>query len=360
MWDLALLSSGLALALLPLVPALHEWRRGRDAAPLQVVRRQDTNIRHFAESFARLTAAVLAEHGVDCREPRGTFTAVTPRGEPFSFIDGAGEVQLSTAEARTREIDRLLFCCGRLRLPGEVLYHRGVSAGELVVEPRAICHSLLARGALWLGGESIVARWLHAGGPLHVARDCRLYSRASSDSEMTLERGVRFERLNAPVIRFGHEPSPGPPPFARDRNEWLPPRCGHLDPRTLLTEAEVRMPAGSRLDFNLVSRRRVFVGAGSLVTGSIKARGLLELGEGAVVRGSVVSNGRLHIRAGCAVTGPVIAEREVVIDPGAVIGARGLRTTVTAPRILVAEGARVSGSIWARELARVVPARRRL
>lgn len=353
----ALLALGILLTLLPLIPALVEWRLKRDAEPLQVVRRQDTNIRHFAESFARFAAATLERHGVDCRGDHPGLQGVTDKGEPFVFLGPGDTLSLSPRERRAGEVDRLVFACGQRHLPGDRVYRRGIGGRDLVLGRRAICHSVLAEGSLILEDECVIARWLHAHGPLRVGPNCRLYSRASCDSLMTLAVGVHFERVNAPVIRCGppRDSVTPRPDFARNRQPWLPPEPRvHLDAGTVLVERRrLEVPAGVRVPASLVSRGTLTLARDTLVTGALKARGALVLGERCIVRGALVSAGRVHIRAGCVVTGPIVAEREVVIEAGTVVGAAHLRTTITAPRVTLCSGVRVSGSVWARDGADV-------
>ena len=48
---LVLCAATLLLGLLPFLPALLEWRRKTDVAPLRIARERDVDIRHFARGF---------------------------------------------------------------------------------------------------------------------------------------------------------------------------------------------------------------------------------------------------------------------------------------------------------------------
>ena len=54
-----LLISVLLIMCLPFLPAVHEWLRPSDVAPLPVRRNEINNLRYFADSF-RLTIAAMA------------------------------------------------------------------------------------------------------------------------------------------------------------------------------------------------------------------------------------------------------------------------------------------------------------
>jgi hypothetical protein len=62
----------------------------------------------------------------------------------------------------------------------------------------------------------------------------------------------------------------------------------------------------------------------------------------------------MHIGRNCSIHGPIIAEREITIERGTQCGAAEFPTTVCAPRIIAEEGVVVFGTLWVRELGRVV------
>ena len=65
-----------ALFLLPLLPALVEWRTRRDAQPLKVVRDYDGNIKHFANRFRQFLSEQFAELAQAAGAPRALGTAL--------------------------------------------------------------------------------------------------------------------------------------------------------------------------------------------------------------------------------------------------------------------------------------------
>jgi predicted acyltransferase (DUF342 family) len=104
---------------------------------------------------------------------------------------------------------------------------------------------------------------------------------------------------------------------------------------------------------HIVATGRVAIGDSVLVLGSVKARKEVEIGSGTLVEGTVVCRGRMSIAQRCYIKGPVLSEQEIVIGADTQVGTPASPTTVSAPRIRIAPGARVYGSIWARETGEV-------
>ena len=68
---------------------------------------------------------------------------------------------------------------------------------------------------------------------------------------------------------------------------------------------------------------------------------------GVQVDGSVVAQGDVLVGAGSAVGGSVMSETAVVLGPGCTIGTPERHATVCAPRIEIALGVVVHGTVWA-------------
>jgi predicted acyltransferase (DUF342 family) len=98
---------------------------------------------------------------------------------------------------------------------------------------------------------------------------------------------------------------------------------------------------------DLVCQGDLALGARCHVRGSLKAYGDLGLGPGVRVEGSVVAQGDVLVGAGTQVVGSVLSETAVVLGPGCTIGTPERHATVCAPRIEVALGVVVHGTIWA-------------
>lgn len=91
----------------------------------------------------------------------------------------------------------------------------------------------------------------------------------------------------------------------------------------------------------------------SSVLGSVKANGEVRLHERTTVDGSLVSTKTIHVGADSFVKGPVISEHEIRIGTGVQIGIPGTPTTISAPKIHLAPGSVLHGTVWARVEGRV-------
>jgi cytoskeletal protein CcmA (bactofilin family) len=96
----------------------------------------------------------------------------------------------------------------------------------------------------------------------------------------------------------------------------------------------------------------LLLGAGSQVGGSLKAHGHVAADDGCRIQGHVVAVGRIELGERCAVRGSLISETAIVLGPGCRIGAPEFPATVSAPRIDVAPGVVVHGTLWASKSGR--------
>lgn len=338
------------MLLLTLVPALLEWYAKTDAEPLRVVREQDTSIRHFAMSFRTQVNAFFDNYGIVVDNPPTPFNAVWHIDEPLSFLGAAPAPEFSPDEIKTRRINRVLVGTSSMFLPGDMVYEEEVyCCGDLTTGDRTAYRALYAEGEISLGNESVVVRWLHAGGGVTVGTGSRLLGRLSADQSVTLAADCEFERISSPVIRFAPDNVPArhlDEPFPRE--PWNPQEpLQSIDSHTLKANATLTIPDHVRVEKHLIAKSALAYGAGVEVVGDTKAGKSMRIGRGAVIRGSLVCSGLIEIEADCRITGPVISELGIRIGTGCVIGTPARPTTVSAPQIAVASGAQVSGTVWA-------------
>jgi carbonic anhydrase/acetyltransferase-like protein (isoleucine patch superfamily) len=301
---------------LPFVPAFAEWRRTGVMEPLPIPADHDGDVRHFAKRFR-------------------TFVASEPEREQGETTSEYSARRVATLRAFVAHsplvVDRDSV------IPGDVYATTSVYGWD-DVEYRG----LLADEDVALGRRSLVTRWIHTAGNLRVGAASALLGRASADGLLRVEEGTSFEWLSAPRIEFGarrdsaipieHAPAPAAPTLA--------PRC---------IDDDLDIPAGSQIDEDLIVSGQVRVGEGSTIRRSIKSHRTLELSRGVSVRGSLVSNTDVVVADDCAIGGIVVAERSIQIGARTRIGRQATLSTVSAPKITVAPGAVVHGTVWARE-----------
>ena len=91
--------------------------------------------------------------------------------------------------------------------------------------------------------------------------------------------------------------------------------------------------------------------------GSVKSHRSLVVEAGAEVAGSLISADALWIGRECRIRGPVLAERHMEIGCRTRCGSPDSLTTVSSLRVDAEEGAVFCGTLWAREVGRVVARR---
>ena len=321
---------------IPFIPAYWELVRPKDASPLNAVGQDSGLLTFFAASFsARMTAEGLLG------------TAVPPRLSDGSLVR-VHNLMTPLAPTRTPITD-VVVLMDDTPLPAgtsvatECLARRTFHGG-----PNSSYRAILGQRDIKLAVGSSVLRWVHASGRLEAARGTILSGRATADREILLESGVRFDRLDAPLVRVvgggGTLETPIMP--MSSYAPFTPENAIALGANYWRVRGDLEIPPDTSLGGSLIVIGNVVIGAGARVQGSIKAHGTMHVKPGAVVMGSITARGRLVIEDGARLSGPVISESVVVVG-AAVVGMANTRTTVAAPRVTLRPGATVYGAVMA-------------
>jgi len=337
MWAPAILSvvTGSMIAL-PLVPSINELRRRRDAGPLPT-RSDDGKIDNFARSMK------------EYMEPLTTQTSGPFRTMRDGLIGRVLRIQ-DIASLPTQAIDTPTFVPQNAVFSLPVCFtHELYVRGNLQLANHSLLRAALVEGDAELGERATVARWIHVTGNLDAGPETRLYGRASAKGELTMRRGTIFERVQGSAIFAGvprqalFEQSP----------IWSGSSLTEIRLGRVRSNGDFHLRDSDVFQGHIVAAGKVEIGDNVVVIGSIKARTDLEIGSSTQVEGTLVSRGHISIGSGCYLKGPVMAEEEIVIGPGTQIGTASSPTTVSAPRIKIAAGAVVFGTLWAREQGEV-------
>lgn len=336
-----------AFLTVPLIPACRELIRKTDQAPLNVVQQYAGDIRFFADGFRHYLASI--QPNLESSESRGSDAIIaTPDGVPCIVL-------APDAPSHDLGIDhgtcaRTIVSLGDLTLPAATTFVRDIYArrnleGGANNQYRAV----LGESHVHLAEDSIVMRWVHAVGELECAPRCCLYGRVSSDRSILLRLGCNFTRLNAPRIAIGAHRDDG---SAAASEDTITAAANEIVDR-ILHEGDFRIAHDQVFAKHLVVRGELHVGAGARILGNVKAQKAV-LEPGVIVQGSLISSMALRIGPNCRLHGPVIAERAIFIGEGTQVGSAETPTTVSAPKIEIAENAVVFGTMWAREHGHVV------
>lgn len=336
---LALTASTGALLALPLAPALRELKSKRDAVPL-VTRKDDGRIANFAASLrshCNKLQVLLFQNGYP--EENSLLTA----GESRVFV----VVRQFPIGSQT---DDFVLCLNPIQLPdgfhstADFYSFNSVETGQ-----RNVFRALMSESEIQLGKDTKILRWTHAESSLTVGENCVLWGRASANQSITLSNDCTFERIHAPVIYTSSDASN----FSLRMESDPFSKLARAGIGRMRIHGKAHLSPCQQHRGNLVSTSGLHMEEGSSVLGSVKANGEVHLDERATVDGSLVSTNTIHICPGSFVKGPVISEHEIRIGAGVQIGIPGTPTTISAPRIYLAPGSVLHGTVWARVEGRV-------
>ena len=335
--------------LLPMLPALIEWRWPSDVVPLHIDTEDALDPPFLARSFVARLRTAVAEGQLRLGR---SLIALAPSGEVWTFIE---------RERRSGLSHRVWHAVGDIHLPAGMAFLAEVAAGgHLHTGPREVYRALSAGQHLHLAAGSTVLRWAH-GAQVDVHSGCMLAGRISADKHITLWGEANFTLLHAPTVCFGIDPARAAArlaPLLSVVSAGLPEpvRWNGLAERGTC-DAALDLRAGTAWRGDLVCQSDLTLGPRCSAGGSLKAHGDLLAGAGCHIAGNLVSTGRIELGAACAVHGSVISETEIVLGAGCVIGAPGRLTTVAAPRILIAPDVVVHGTVWAGKVGRTLAVR---
>ena len=344
-----LVAASAAMFMLPLIPALVEFKRHQDDQPLKVIQEHAGEIRFFSDGFRNYInplQAVLQE----CFASGGNAKGMLADGAEYLVL-GRGEDALTLPLRQQDETCSLMLATNAdLVLPADTTFSRDIYAGGgFIGGMENKYRAILGEKDVQLGHGSKVMRWVHAVGAFRAEECCDLYGRVSSDSSIRLRAGCTFLRLNAPRIEAGSSEQTAAANTRRAREARTPSQS----PRRL-QDGDFVIGPDEEFTGDLVVRGKLRVGEGARVWGSVKSEKEMTIEDAVLVGGSLISATTARIGANCAIYGPVIAERELEIQAGTSCGSPEHPTTVSAPRIRIEEGVVVFGTLWAREKGQVV------
>jgi cytoskeletal protein CcmA (bactofilin family) len=357
-WSILFFITIALLLVLPLVPALHEWRHKKDASPLKVVREYDGNIAFFAASFYRFLEHNFPEFLTESQSMDAAVKGTLGNGTAYQIVAMHGMPAFTTEEIKSNATARLILAKHPLKLPAEMFFESEVYGAQTIVSGnRNIFRAILAQSDVSLGDSCTVIRWAHTESSISFGQRSRLYGRVSAGKEIVLQNRCQFGRMNAPVIRFGHHRVVRVDTLKSIRkfNVFVPDTCmlDYHGARWLFGNA-LRIPSFTFHRGSLVTRKEMHVKKDTFIIGALKSHREMRLEENIRIDGGVVSQHNLKIGQGCIIKGPVVAGKTVTIGSGCIIGSLECPTTITAPTIHIEEGAIVHGTLWARNMGRVL------
>jgi len=370
LWLGLLVAANAALFLLPLLPALAEWRRR--SLPLHIPFDDEAGIIYFADRFRQRLAADWG-NALLFAPAAGPSTAMVPIGQSLHAIAAqlptpvrrqyriaeAGEVVKGVPRLGTAEQPTLIGDVVRLAVNTHYV-------GEIYARDRLhalggnVIRAVLCDGAIELDRGCGVLRWAH-GRSIVVAEGSRAMGRLSAIETIAVGQGCSFERLSAPVLWFGGSATKPPASPASKAGRTLVaadfPDAGiEYQPGSSrwLCDGDLAIPDDSVIDGSLVVRGRLRIGARSRIHGSLKAHGEIVIATDCRIDGAVFADGAISIAERCQLNGPLASAGHVMLGDDCVVGRPGRPTSVVAPTITVGR-CTCHGVTWARRNGRTTP-----
>ena len=328
-----------------------EWRRPWDAVPLPIDVEYVRVENYFGHSFRAKMQEWLAE-----AQPNGVAAGPLPAG--VLLQTRTGERLLTTPGGRLRgqnEQAELVFCEGDLTLVGGSTFRREIYCrGRLEAEAAVQLQSVAADGAVILGSQNDVARWVDAQGKILLRSGTVVHSRVSSSTSIELERQVYAQSLYAPVIATGgYKPTPHPdgnpdakvlpsiPPALAGVPQAVPPylagvRCSQLSPDTWLVHDDLDLASGNRVQSNLIVKGTLRSGPDCQFAGDVKAA-RIQLGSRNRVWRNLVSEGSIEVGEGSFLAKNVVAETNIRLSSGLRVGQPDSPAVVSAAGVVILE-----------------------
>lgn len=332
---LAFILLSVALAAIAFGPTWREWRHPTDTAALQVLPQYTTDIEHFSDRFRALVQAHQTQ---------------LP-GPPISDFDFA---PTSLEGMNWAAMPRPLVCLSSIKPQGAIACSAPIFIhGDFEAQANSRFVGLLAQGRIWLGTGCEVGQWAHADASLHLEQGCSGLRRLSSSTSVELGADCCFERIQAPNISFGGDPTVEP---EREPNALIDASFERLEgavrqsDHVTMIRGNCKLPRMHRYQGSLVVTGRLLIGAGTEILGDVKARDGIVMGAGARVQGSLCSEKQIQILDHAQVTGPLVSESGILLGTGVQVGTPLALTTVSAETIMAEAGARAHGTVWARRL----------
>jgi hypothetical protein len=322
----------LGMLLLPFGPSWSEWRRPTDAGPLPVPEDGAQDPLYLAERFRQRMAQL---------RPGGPQAGYQPIAEADLDIE---------ADARHRNLP--ILAVEPVRNQGRVHAMRPLYAtADLEMRGGGMFSEVMSEGRLDLGPRSRVSGWAHGDRGVHLGEHSVAVQRVSSAGDVQLDRGCCFERVHAPVVRFGRAVAPTPRAGSeRTRADFAElPGAARRSELLYRIEGDCTLPDGCHFTGSVVVTGTLCIGADTLIEGDVKAHKGVLIGPGAGVTGSVVCDNGIHVMRDAEIGGPMVSETHLLLAAGVRLGRPEALTTVNAGAIIAEEGVVAHGTVWARQ-----------
>ncbi|MES2207873.1 MAG: hypothetical protein V4525_13900 [Pseudomonadota bacterium] len=351
MWLLLFVTLAIALALLPLIPAILELVYPTDIKPLNIEYDYDRNIRRFAERFSHM---LRKEISILYTQEESIELSAEKAVPPKLFALPNLPLALKEHEVQQQQLNRRLIGLGTLKLPANMKFNQEIYAeNDLIGGEKNHIRAAVAENTIFLAPHTIVSRWIHAR-EIKISHNVKLYGRTSGKEKISFEGSAFFERLHAPIICFGNEIEKNlstknfqPTPFQPAVDIGNSFQHYSNDNRSIAI-GDFKLPPNSVFEGNLIVKGNLNLSKGVIINGSVKVHGKTILESEVTIHGALIGIDTILCGKSCSIDGPIVSEKEIDIMSDCRLGHEDKPTSINSPIIKIdANNTVVYGTVWA-------------
>ncbi|KPL17963.1 MAG: hypothetical protein AMJ92_10210 [candidate division Zixibacteria bacterium SM23_81] len=343
-----LLSVFVLLIIIPFMPGFIEVTIPKDRYPLPVKNtRYAKDPRYLGKSARRILAEALEGKILE----DGQHAVLMSKEETLDVSD-------QMVVPINERVENVQYVRDDLQTEAGVRFNKEVFVGgKAHIGAKSRLRTLACDGAVTMGEETRVARWLDAEGEITVGDGCNLGVSAASPRGISLGDRVQFKRLfGNPVTtpdyigRENTQPSTEPP-----RGAKIPNKIRTIKDTLDLHRRNLTLAEGEELEANLVVKGDLTCDEGSRLRGSAKVYGSTVLKKNAMVMGDIFSEGPVTVGKGAVVLGNIFSQDAVKLLPGARLGREGaLKSVIGKKEVHIAQNVSIHGYVLTEGRGRVV------
>lgn len=339
--------------LMPLLPALRQWRSPPSGMPADAPPRNEWDM---AARAARVQARRDFSTLLELAQRDGVIRGAEQDGTAFLVL-GAKDYLSEQLPPSARHLRMQVIAARHLDIPGELVCDCLLFArGKLNIAHNAVVKAALSEHDVIIGPRARVRQWIHADGRLDAGEGAVLAGCASAGREINVARRVRFEQLMAPLIRFGRcEPLHVAPTSAPLIPMQAPGNASIPGDGRWIIDGNMSIPPGHSVNARLVVSGSLLVGTGSRVRGDIHVMGDVVLHHDASLNGAARCDGNMRVGECCRLAGPVQVTGQLSAGNQTTFGSLDQPSTVMAGELRLQEGCLAHGAVWAQRRGEVLP-----
>ena len=269
------------LYLVPLIPALIEWKTKADSAPFQVNFQDrtivDYCIRMFRDYIDTHFSSLLEEFkGLDI-----DYEGKHANGDEYYITGKAGNIALSSDDFGHQKTNKVILFCNQGTLPDGIHFENKMYASTtLETGVNNVLHELVAEGDIHLKRGVSVRQLLLSGSSIRINEGCILQGYTRARHTIHFVDSSQFQYVNAAQIDFGD--------VFNELPEHAEDVFGVEIGRQIVRDYLV-IPSQSRWVNHLVAKEGLTIESHCVITGNIKSHGDVRIESHTSIIGSLIT-----------------------------------------------------------------------